>query len=84
MVWVGLVVLTLVEVALAWVHTAPMLMLVLLLALSAVKSGMIAWYFMHMRSHRPRPVVLLIPMLFVCVALLMVLLPEGIRAGTMR
>ena len=83
-VWLGLVALTLVEVALAWVHTAPTLMLGLLLLLSAVKAGMIAWWFMHLRSYRPRPLVLLFPMLLLCIGLLFVLLPDGIRAGVLR
>jgi caa(3)-type oxidase subunit IV len=83
-VWLALVALTLVEVALAWVHTAPALMLGLLVALSLGKAGLIAWYFMHLREWRPRPLVLLFPVLAVCVVLLLALLPEGLRAGTMR
>jgi caa(3)-type oxidase subunit IV len=53
-VWVVLVFLTLIEVGLAWVHTAPALMLALLLMLSFAKAGLIAWYFMHLRTRRKR------------------------------
>ena len=83
-VWIVLVGITLVEVALAWVHTAPTLMLSLLLVLSFIKAGFIAWYFMHLKTHRPKPLLLLIPMLFVCIGLLLALLPDGVRAGAMR
>lgn len=83
-VWAALVALTLVEVGLAWVHTAPALMLGLLVALSLGKAGLIAWYFMHLREWRPRPLLLFFPMLAVCVMLLLALLPEGLRAGVMR
>lgn len=83
-VWLVLVVITLAEVALAWVHTAPALMLALLLGLSFIKAGLIAWFFMHLKNRRPRPLYFLIPMLFFCVALLLAILPDGVRAGAMR
>jgi len=83
-VWAALVILTLIEVGLAWVHTAPALMLALLLILSFAKAVLIAWYFMHLKNHRPAPLLFLIPMLFVCIGLLLALLPDGIRAGGMR
>ncbi len=76
-VWAGLVALTLVEVALAWVHTAPVLMLGLLILLSVGKAAMIAWWFMHLRSFRPPVLVWLFPVLLLCIGLLFVLLPEG-------
>ena len=83
-VWIALVLMTLAEVALAWVRTAPTLMLSLLLGLSLAKAGLIAWYFMHLKTHRPKPLLVIIPMLFVCIGLLLALLPDGIRAGAMR
>lgn len=83
-VWLALVAITLVEVGLAWVHTAPTLMLALLLLLSFAKAGLIAWWFMHLRAHWRRPLTLLIPALLLFIGLLLFLLPDGIRAGTMR
>ncbi len=83
-VWILLAVLTLVEVALAWVDAAPALMLALLLVLSFAKAGLIAWWYMHLKSFRPRPLLLFFPMLFFCIGLLLALLPDGIRAGAMR
>jgi hypothetical protein len=78
-VWAGLVALTLVEVALAWVHTAPVLMLGLLILLSVGKAAMIAWWFMHLRTFRPRVLVWLFPMLLLCIGLLFVLVQDGGR-----
>ena len=82
--WIALVLLTLAEVSLAWVRTAPALMLALLLILSFVKAALIVWYFMHLKTRRPKPLVLLIPGLFLCIALLLALLPDGLRAWTLR
>ncbi|HEU0118921.1 MAG TPA: cytochrome C oxidase subunit IV family protein [Bryobacteraceae bacterium] len=83
-VWAALALLTLAEAALAWVHAAPALMLTLLLALSFAKAGLIAWWFMHLRTRLPKALLFAIPMLFLCIGLLFALLPDGIRAGAMR
>ena len=83
-VWLVLVGITLAEVALAWVRLAAGPMLALLLGLSLAKAGLIAWYFMHLKTRFPKPLRLLISMLFVCAGLLLVLLPDGLRAWTMR
>ena len=76
--------LTLAEVALAWVHTAPALMLAVLVVLSLGKAGLIAWYFMHLKTHRPKALGPFFPMLAACIGLLLVLLADGLRAGAMR
>lgn len=83
-VWVALVVLTLAETGLAWVQTAPRLMLALLLILSFAKAALIAWFFMHLRRHGPKPLTLLIPGVFLCIGLLLALLPDALRAWTLR
>lgn len=83
-VWLALIAITLAEVALAWVHLGTGLTLTLLLALSAAKAGLIAWYFMHLRDHRPRALTLIIPALFVFIGCLLALIPDGIRAGALR
>lgn len=80
----ALVGLTLLEVALAWVHTAPALMLGVLVVLSLVKAGLIAWYFMHLQTRRPKGLGPFFPMLAACIGLLLVLLADGLRAWTMR
>lgn len=83
-VFFGLVLLTLVEVGLAWVHLPPRTMLALLLILSFAKAAGIAWYFMHLKSRFPKPLQLLIPGLFLCIALLLTILPDGLRAWSLR
>ena len=83
-IWLVLVVITLVEVSLAWIHTAPALMVALLLILSLAKAALIAWYFMHLKTARPKHLALFLTMLFVFAGLLFAILPEGIRAWSMR
>jgi|JI9StandDraft_2_1071091.scaffolds.fasta_scaffold664235_2 hypothetical protein len=83
-VWLVLIVITLVETGLAWVHTAPALMLALLLILSLAKAALIAWYFMHLKASRPKHFPLFVLTLFACIGLLLAILPEGIRAWSMR
>ncbi|MBM3785455.1 MAG: hypothetical protein FJW30_13905 [Acidobacteria bacterium] len=68
-VWLALIALTLVEVALLRVNAGPAVMLALLVGLSLVKAGMIAWWFMHLREFRPRPLVWALLFLALCVAL---------------
>ena len=52
-VWVGLLVLTAIEVVLAYVHLGQALMLTLLMGFSLVKAWMIIAYFMHLKFDRP-------------------------------
>ncbi len=52
-VWVGLLVLTLVEILLAYIHFEPIIMLTMLMGLSIVKSVMIMAYFMHLKFDLP-------------------------------
>lgn len=52
-VWIVLLVLTIVEVVLAYIHFSPAPMLTMLMGLSVVKAAMIMAYFMHLRFDRP-------------------------------
>ncbi len=52
-VWIGLLVLTLIEVFLAYIQLAQGLMISILMVLSIVKAGMIMAYFMHLRFDKP-------------------------------
>lgn len=52
-VWVGLLVLTLIEILLAYIHFEPIIMLTMLMGLSVVKSVMIMAYFMHLKFDLP-------------------------------
>jgi len=52
-VWVALLILTLFEILLAYIHLNMVLMLTLLMGMSIVKAGLIMAYFMHLRFDRP-------------------------------
>ncbi len=52
-VWVGLLVLTLVEIGLAYIQLAQVAMITLLMGLSLVKTGLIMAFFMHLKFDKP-------------------------------
>ena len=77
-VWIGLLVLTLIEVALAYVQLAPSVMLTLLTGFSLVKAAMIMAYFMHLKFDRPALSWMLVPAIVaLIVVLLAFLLPDS-------
>ena len=69
-VWIGLLVLTLIEVWLAYIHFGVILMLTLLMALSLVKAGMIMAYFMHLKFDLPSLSWLLVVPLVACILIM--------------
>jgi cytochrome c oxidase subunit 4 len=83
-VLLGLLVLTVVEVVLAYFHVPLSIMLTLLIGLSLVKAAMIVAYFMHLRFERLSLVLTLIPTLAVCICLLFIFFPDGFRASSLR
>ncbi len=52
-VWIGLLVLTLIEIFLAYIQLGKVAMITILMALSLVKAGMIMAYFMHLKFDKP-------------------------------
>ncbi len=83
-VLLGLLVLTVVEVFLAYIHVPLHIMLTLLIGLSLVKAAMIVAYFMHLRFERMSLVLTLVPMLAVCICLLFIFFPDSFRASSLR
>ncbi len=71
-IWIGLVVITGIEVFLAYEHLDPKLMLTLLLGLSLIKSAMIMSYFMHLKFERFSLVLWLIPAILFCLMMMMI------------
>jgi len=70
-VWGALLLLTAVEVLLAYKQVlAPLHMLMVLLILSVVKAGLITMYFMHLKSELPRMRWLLTVSVMACFALM--------------
>ena len=80
----GLLLLTLVEVVLAYFHIPLKLMLTILVGLSLIKAAMIMAWFMHLKYERMSLVFTLVPALVVCIALLFIFFPDGLRNLRLR
>ncbi len=81
----ALLVLTLVEVVLAYIEFANLIvMLTILMGLSIIKAALIIAYFMHLKFERMSLVLTLVPMLVVCICLLFIFFPDGIRSRELR
>ena len=83
-IWVWLVVLTLIEIFLAYRPMSILLMLTILLGLSIIKAALIAAYFMHLKFERLSLILTIVPMLVVCICLLFVFFPDSFRAAGLR
>lgn len=83
-VWGLLLGLTLLEIFLAYIHVPVQLMLAILVGLSVIKAALIMAYFMHLRFERFSLVLTLVPMLIICICLLFVFFPDGLRAFNLR
>ena len=83
-VLVGLLVLTLVEVLLAYFEVSLLLMLTILIGLSVIKAAMIMAYFMHLRFERMSLVLTLVPAMVICICLLFIFFPDSFRTRDMR
>jgi cytochrome c oxidase subunit 4 len=85
MVWVWLLVLTGIEVFLAYIQLSLHLMLIILIGLSIIKAALIIAYFMHLKFERLSLVLTLVPMLVVCICLmLLVFFPDSFRSQGLR
>src|SRR5437016_2239075 len=81
-VWISLLVLTLVEVLLAYNQIfTPKNMLIVLVILSIIKSALIILYFMHLKFEYPAMRVVLMASLVLCLTLMAVFFPDAYRAG---
>jgi cytochrome c oxidase subunit 4 len=83
-VWVWLLVLTLLEIFLAYRPMAIHLMLTVLIGLSVIKAALILAYFMHLKFERMSLILTLIPALVVCILLLFVFFPDSFRSLGLR
>ena len=83
-VWIWLVVLTALEVFLAYKPMSVVLMLTILMGLSIIKAALIVAYFMHLKFERLSLVLTIVPMLVVCICLLFVFFPDSFRSAGMR
>ena len=84
-VWMALLVLTGVEVFLAYEQVPVLIMLTVLLGLSIVKAALIIAYFMHLRFEKRSLALTLMPPLVICIILLMVFFfPDSLRLLELR
>ena len=84
-VWVALLVLTGIEIFLAYEQFAVLIMLTALVGLSIIKAVLIIAYFMHLKFERLSLFLSLFPILIMCIILMLILfLPDSMRLGQMR
>ena len=83
-IWIILLVLTGVEVLLAYEQINPVVMLTALIGLSVVKAAMIIAYFMHLKFEKFSLFLTLFPMLIFCICMMLVMMPDSVRAMLMR
>ena len=83
-IWVWLVILTLIEIGLAYKPMSTVVMLSILLGLSIIKAALIVAYFMHLKFERLSLILTIVPMLVICICLLFVFFPDAFRSSDLR
>jgi cytochrome c oxidase subunit IV len=83
-VWIGLILIVIVEVALAYAHLSPGTILFSLLALASVEAGLGVMYFMHLRYEKRALFWCTIPPLIGVLLMLNHLWRDAHRLVTMR
>jgi cytochrome c oxidase subunit IV len=83
-VWIALLIMTGIEVLLAYEQVPTMIMLTALLGLSIIKAALIIAYFMHLKFERLSLFLTLFPMLILCIILMLVFLGDATRIPNMR
>ena len=83
-VWIALLVMTGIEVFLAYEQVPTLIMLTALLGLSIIKAALIIAYFMHLKFEKLSLFLTLFPMLILCIILMLIFMPDSMRSLTMR
>jgi cytochrome c oxidase subunit 4 len=84
-VWVALLIMTGLETLLAYEDLALLIMLVILMGLSVIKSAFILSYFMHLRFEKLGLFLMTVPVVvFIIVVILVTFYPDSIRLIHMR
>ena len=83
-VWIVLLLLTGVEVLLAYEQVRTDIMLTILVGLSIIKAALIIAYFMHMKFEKLSLFLTLFPMLIFCIVLMLIFLGDATRIPNMR
>jgi cytochrome c oxidase subunit 4 len=82
-VWIWLLVLTIIEVALAYFKVPTTIMLIALLAMSIGKAALIVAWFMHMKFERLSLAMTLVPATIACILLMNIVWPDSFRLGSL-
>jgi len=83
-VWIGLLLLTGIEIFLGYKPMRLEVMLTILLGLSVIKAALIVAYFMHLKFERLSLILTVVPMLVMCICLLFVFFPDSFRSAGLR
>lgn len=83
-VWGALLVLTAVEVFLAYIQIGLLLMLLIVMLLSIIKAALIMAYFMHLKFERMSFVLTIVPALVVLLCLFAIFFPDSFRLHDLR
>jgi cytochrome c oxidase subunit 4 len=78
-VWLALLIMTAIEVYLAYQHMEPIRMLSILMGLSILKAGLIIAYFMHLKFEVSRMRWYTMTSLVFCLAMMLIFLPDAFR-----
>ena len=78
-IWIALLVLTAIEVFLAYIHLNLTLMLIVLMGLSIIKAALIMAYFMHLKFERLSLILTIVPVLIVLFCLFAIFFPDSLR-----
>jgi cytochrome c oxidase subunit 4 len=78
-VWAALLIMTGIEVFLAYQGLPVNLMLIILMGLSVIKAALIVAYFMHLRFERLSLFLTLIPMCVLCLCLFSIWFADSVR-----
>lgn len=78
LIWLYLLILTVLEVVVAFVsHLPEVALIIILLALAVWKAALVAMYYMHLRFEPPRLVVMIVSALPLAILMILVVLQEG-------
>ena len=83
-VWIALLVMTGIEVLLAYEQVPTLIMSTALLGLSIIKAALIIAYFMHLKFEKLSLFLTLFPMLVLCIILMLIFMPDSMRSLHMR
>ena len=84
-VWIGLVLVTGIEVYIAYIELKPLVMLGLLVCLSIIKAALIMTWFMHLKYEKLGLSLMLVPTIIFCIGMMLVyMFWDAVRLSVMR